>query len=461
VRYVPRRFRLRELSLRDALAVGVPALLILGWGFWFAAQFIRPAPPRHLTMLTGAAGGAYQSFAARYKPLLAEYGIELREVPSAGAVENLERLLDPAQDVDLGFVQGGVGAGVETDSLVSLGSFYYEPLWVFYRGRDVVDRLPRLAGKRIGVGGEGSGTRKLALELLEASGVTAQTPRTKLVAVGGLAAVQALEKGELDAIFLVGPAQSGAVWTALYTPGVRLMSFAHAEAYARRFPFLAKLTLPRGGIDLERDIPAADVDLLAPMATIVARDTMHPALVDLLLNAARRVHGGAGLFQKPGEFPNARAVDFPLSQEAERFYRSGTRFLQRYLPFWLATLIERTIVLLVPVVALLLPILRFAPSIYGWRVRSRIYRWYGQLKFLERELDENVAARTRAAWLAELDEIEARVNRIPTPLAFANLLYTLRQHIALVETKVLKRTDPVPQAGAGDASRPERTADVA
>jgi len=442
------RFRLRDLNLHDLLAVGIPAAALIAGGFWLAAQFIRPAPPDFLIMSTGAPGGAYQAFAAQYKPHLAAQGIELRERPSAGAVENLKRLLDTNAEVDVGFLQGGIGAGIEAEGLVSLGSFYHEPLWVFYRGGETVDQLVQLRGKRLAVGGEGSGTRRLALDLLEASGVPVTDPRTKFVPIGGLDAVGALAQGKVDAVFLVGPAQSGAVWTALYTPGVRLMSFVHADAYVRRFPVLARLVLPRGGIDLQRDIPAADVELVAPMATIAAREGTHPALIDLLLQAAVQVHGGAGLFQRPGEFPNARQVDFPLSKEADRFYKSGTRLFQRYLPFWLATLIERTLVLLIPLVAIVLPIMRFAPALYGWRARSRVYKWYGQLKFLERELDEDPAARSRAEWLAELERIEDHVHRVATPLAFANLLYTLREHIALVEAKVLKKTREEPPAPA-------------
>lgn len=441
------RFRWRDLNLRDLATVVVPAVALIAGGFWLAAQFIRPAPPNHLVMSTGAPGGGYEAFAAQYKPFLAAQGIELRERPSAGAVENLKRLLDPNEEVDVAFVQGGLGLGRDTEGLVSLGSFYHEPLWVFYRGKETVDQLAMFKGRRLAVGAEGSGTRQLALDLLEASGVPPTDPRTKLVPLGGLAAVGALAKGEVDAAFLVGPAQSGAVWTAFFTPGVRLMSFAHAEAYARRFPYLERLVLPRGGIDLQRDIPAADVELVAPTASIVAREGTHPALIDLLISAGAKAHGGPGLFQRPGEFPNARSVDFPLSKEADRYYRSGTRFLQRYLPFWLATLIERTIVLLVPLVAIVLPIMKFAPALYGWRARSRIYKWYGQLTFLERELDENPLARSRADWLAEIDRIEDRVHRIRTPLAFANLLYTLREHIALVEAKVMKKTPGEPAGG--------------
>ncbi len=431
-------WRLRELHLRDALAIGIPALVLLGAAFWVAAQFIKPAPPSRLVISTGGDGGAYQRFAAFYKPIVEQNGIAFVERPSAGAVENLKRLRDPHAEVDFAFVQGGLGVGSDTAGLVSLGSIYYEPLWIFYRSPVALNRLKQLVGKRLAVGPEGSGTRQLALDLLEANGAT--TPPTQILPDGGLAAVEALQQGKLDAIFLVGPADSGAVWAALYTDGLRLMSLVQAEAYVRRYPFLSKLTLPRGAIDFVRDIPARDVTLLAPIATLVAREDTHPALIDLLLDTASEVHGNAGLFQRAGEFPNPRQVDFPLAPEAERFYKSGPPFLQRYLPFWAATLINRMLVLLVPLLAIALPLFRILPVLYGWRVRSRVFKWYGQLKFLERSYANEPTSRPQADWLAELDQLDARVNRIRTPLGFANHLYTLREHIALVRQTVLKQT---------------------
>ncbi|HKC43381.1 MAG TPA: TAXI family TRAP transporter solute-binding subunit [Burkholderiales bacterium] len=435
------KFRLRDLHLRDALVVGVPALVILVAGFWFTAQFIKPAPPTRLVIATGGDGGAYQRFAAQYKPLIERNGVEFVERSTAGAVENLALLRSPdVEELDVAFVQGGLGVGSDADGLVSLGSVYYEPLWVFYRAKEPSDRLVQLRGKRIAIGAEGSGTRKLGLELLEASGAAAAP--TKLSPLGGLEAVEALRGGQVDAIFLVGPANSGAVWASFFGEGFRLMSFAQADAYVRRWPFLSRLTLPRGAIDLVRDIPGSDVTLVAPVATLVARESIHPALVGLLLDTATEVHGKPGLFQRAGEFPNPQQVDFPLSSEAERFYKSGRRFLQRYLPFWAANLIDRLIVLLIPLVALALPLMRIVPSLYGWRVRSRVYKWYGQLKFLEAAWRKDPNARPRAEWLKELDELDARVNRVRTPLAFANQLYILREHIGLVRRAVEGTVDP-------------------
>ena len=435
------KLRLRDLHLRDALVVGVPALVILVAAFWFTAQFIKPAPPARLVIATGGDGGAYQRFAAQYKPLIERNGVEFVERSTAGAVENLALLRSPeVEELDVAFVQGGLGVGSDAEGLVSLGSVYYEPLWVFYRAKEPIDRLVQLRGKRIAIGGEGSGTRKLGLELLEASGAAAAP--TQLSPLGGLEAVEALRRGRVDAIFLVGPANSGAVWASFFGEGFRLMSFAQADAYVRRWPFLSRLTLPRGAIDLVRDIPGSDVTLVAPVATLVARESIHPALVDLLLDTATDVHGQPGLFQRAGEFPNAQQVDFPLSAAAERFYKSGRRFLQRYLPFWAANLIDRLIVLLIPLVALALPLMRIVPSLYGWRIRSRVYKWYGQLKFLEAAWRKDPNARPRAEWLKELDALDARVNRVRTPLAFANQLYILREHIGLVRRAVEGTADP-------------------
>ncbi len=436
--------QLREFSLRDLLTVGLPALALLAGGFWLAAQFVKPAPPDRLYISSGGPGGSYQQYAERYRQVLARNGIELREQPSAGSIENLRRLLDEADDTEVALVQSGTAGGIVSDRLFSLGYLYHEPLWVFYRGERKLDRLTQLRGKRIAVGAEGSGTRMLALQLLDANGIEAGN--AMLLPLGGLAAVEALQARKLDVVFLVGTERSAAVWSLLYAKGVRLMSLAHAEAYARRFPHLARLTLPQGAIDMARNIPARDVELVSPMATLVAHDSAHPALVQLLIEAGQEVHREPGIFQRPGEFPRPGTADFPLSPQAERFYKSGKPFLQRYLPFWLANLIDRMVVMLVPVFALLIPILKFAPGLYSWRVRSRIYRRYGELKFLEAEVEENPGRHTRAEWLEQLDRIEADVQHIPTPLAFADMLYTLRSHVELVRATILRRAPPVATA---------------
>jgi TRAP-type uncharacterized transport system substrate-binding protein len=432
--------KLKLLSWRDMIFVALPSLLLIAAAFWLAAQFIKPAPPDHLILSSGGEGGAYQRFAARYKDVLARYGIAVIDKPSAGATENLERLRNPEFEVDAAFFQGGTARPVEGDELVALGDFYYEPLWIFYRAAALHDgdKLIDVKGKRVAVGGPGSGTNFLAMELLAANGIDAKN--TTLIEAGGLALAERLRKNEIDAVMVVGPTQSALVWSLLYTPGIRLMSLTHADAYTRRFPYLARLVLPRGAIDLTQEIPSHDIQLVAPMATLLLREATHPALIDLLMQAASEVHGEAGVFQKPGEFPRVGHSDFPLSKEAERYYKSGKPFLQRYLPFWAATLIDRAVVMLVPVLAVLLPLFKFAPQLYGWRVRSRIYRRYGELKFLENEVNEEPGRHSRAEWLEKLDRIEADSSRIRTPLTFTDMLYTLRGHIDLVREIILRRT---------------------
>lgn len=430
--------RISDYTLRELAVVALPVALVVAAAFWATYAFVQPAPPRTLVMSTGGESGAYHAFAQRYQAILARDGVRLELRTSSGAVENLARLVDPASGVSVAFMQGGIGAARDAPELVTLGSVYYEPLWVFHRGGQAVDRLPELKGKRIAVGPEGSGTRKLAQALLAASGMT--DPGTPLVALGGMAAADALVADDVDAVFMVAGPEAASVRRLVTAPGVRLMSFARADAYAMHLPYLHKLVLPRGAIDIPRDIPGADVVLVAPTANLVANESLHPALSFLLLEAAKEVHGGAGPFHRVGMFPNHGDSDFPLSRQAERFYKSGPPFLQRYLPFWVATLVDRLIVLLLPLFAVAFPLFRVLPALYAWRVRRKVYRWYGELKFLEE------GARTRgpqggsSEQLARLAEIESEVSGIKVPLGFAHEVYTLREHIKLV--RELLRGEP-------------------
>jgi TRAP transporter TAXI family solute receptor len=434
--------RLREYSPRDLLVVGLPLLVLVLAGFWVASRFIQPAPPKSLVISTGGEGGAYQRYGAVYKDVLARYNVELVEQPSAGSTENLARLRDPDQKVDVAFIQGGTARVQEDDALLSLGSLYHEPLWIFYReGLGTPSRIADLKGLRVAIGSEGSGTRYLAQELLFINQIDARN--TRLLAQGGLGLAQALANKRIDAAFVVGPTQSAAIWTLLHTPGVKLMNLVHAEAYTRQFPYLGKLVLPRGAVDMAADLPPKDVELLAPMATLVVREDTHPALIDLLMQAMSEAHGGTGIFQRAGEFPRASVTtgaDFPLSPEAQRYYKSGKPWLQRFLPFWAATLVDRMVVLLIPLFAVLIPVMKIAPGLYNWRIKSRIYKRYGELKFIEAELEADPAKLSRDAWLKRVDTIEQDVNHLPMPLAFSDMIYTLRSHIGLVREAIGKKT---------------------
>lgn len=440
------KLRAKFVSIRDLLATAWPIVLITAIGFVVAFQFVQPAPPRHVTITTGGEAGAYYAYAKRYAALLAAKGITLEILTSAGSVENLDRLNRGQADIAL--VQGGiqeVSNNDEGSDLRSLGSVSYEPVWVFYRSDHPIDKLHQLDGKRIAVGEDGSGIRGLALKLLEANQISARSKN--LVPLAGLNAAEALQQGQIDASFIVAAQEAPVVQVMLRSPGIRVMNFRQADAYIRRFGFLSKIVLPRGVVDLVRDAPPRDTVLLATTANVIVRDDVHPALINLLLQAMSEVHGQTGFFQHAGEFPAYKDQSFELSDEAKHYYKSGPPFLQRYLPFWIAVLVERLFVMIVPVVILLLPLLKVAPSIYNWRVRSKIYRCYGDLKFLELELRRHYEPSRHAEYLSRLDHIEEDAYSRNIPLSFSDLFYTLREHINLVRQELFQLGDKQLPAG--------------
>ncbi len=428
---------MRPLFSRDFWATAVPALAILAAVSWIAFQFVQPAPPKKIVMSGGAEGGAYEGYAARYREILARDGVQLELRNAAGSVENLKLLMDERSGVSIGFVQGGIAKPGDDDELMSLAGLYYEPLWVFYRAGADLGHASLLRGRRIAIGPEGSGTRPLALQVLKLAGMDAGN--TTLLDFDANRAAQALARGEIDAAMMVADTDSPEVVRLLHDKRVRLMSFAQAEALSRHLPFLSHVVLPEGGIDFAANLPASDVHLVAPTANLVVRDDIHPALITLLMQAATEIHGGAGLLRKAGEFPSAKGVDFAMSVDAERYLKSGPPFLQRHLPFWLAVFFDRMVVLLLPVLAILIPLVRFMPTVYAWRIKSRIYRWYGKLKVLEIDIQSAKSAAEVRALIERLDAIEQSVSRIPTPLAYSEYLYNLRSHIELVRSRLDKR----------------------
>ncbi len=431
-------------TLRDLLLLALPALLLVIAAFALAWQFVRPAPPKKIVMSTGAAGGAYHYFGERYRDKLAQDGVEVELRPSSGAVENLLRLKTD-DSVDVGFIQGGIANEPESEDLATLGSMYLEPVWIFHRGSARLDRIAQLKGMNIAIGQPGSGTQLFALQLLAANGVATHDARLK--PLGGMAAVEALKRGEVDALFVVGAPQAPVVDTLLHTAGVDLLNFAQADGYVRHFPHLQKITLPHGAIDIHADRPPRDIQLLAATANLVVKADIHPAIVTLLLKHAREIHSPPGLLQAANAFPSADDHSLPMHVMARRFYDSGPPLLQRYLPFWLAVLIDRLFVMVLPLFAVVIPLSKVLPAIYNWRMRSRVYKWYGELKFLEAEIEDTPEAdRTPdalAAFRARLDRIEHRAAHRKLPLAFANELYTLREHIALVRRRLTHLAETV------------------
>jgi len=415
-------------------------------------HFIEPVPPRTIFMSTGMQRGSSATYAEWYRQILGREKVNLELLPSSGSVENLKRLRDPSSQVDVGFVQGGTGSRSEAPNLVSLGAVFYTPLWVFYRSPETYDDLSRLKGKKINIGPEGSGVRRFATDLLEAS--KAAGPPTALLDLTNAAAAKELLDGKIDAVMIFGTPDSPTIQELLRKEGVKLLSFSQAEAYTRLFPSLSHVILPAGLLDLAQKKPSADVHLLAATANLVARDTLHPALVYLLLDAAAEIHGGGGWVHKAGEFPSSKAQDFPLSDRAERFYKSGPPFMFDYLPFWVAIFVDRLVLLLIPTAAVLIPLIRIMPWFYSWRNRRKFFYWYGELKNLELEVRENPLTERVEDYRGRLDRIEAAVNEVQVPLAFFHEAYNLKQHIELVRGK-LTRLGEGPAADRPSTEKPD------
>jgi TRAP-type uncharacterized transport system substrate-binding protein len=413
--------------------ITVAAALVVAAGFVAAYQFVEPAPPRHLVLAAGPEDGAYWRFAQRYRVALARSGIDLEVRATAGSIENLSLLEDEAAGVAVAFVQGGLLGDAPRQGLAGLGTLFVEPIWIFTALDPPPDRLDRLRGLKIAVGAERSGTRALALQLLGASGIDGTSAR--LEAVGGQAAADALIAGALDIVFLVTAATSPVVRRLAAAPGLELVTLQRAEAYAQVYPFLERVVLHEGALDFALGVPGRDTELLAAKASLVARDTLHPALLDMLMVTLREVHGGGDLFSPPGRFPSPHGLDVPLAPEAARFHERGPPFLLRYLPFWTATLLDRAAIMILPFVTLLVPLARVVPWLFDRRLKSRVWRWYAELAAVERAAADGELARARSNLL----RVEREVCQLRLPTSHAHLAYQLRQHLELVRQRLVER----------------------
>jgi TRAP transporter TAXI family solute receptor len=418
--------------------------------------FVEPPPPRTIVMASGGKTGAYYHFARKYADELQKEGLTLEVRETAGSVENLHLLGDDASGVALAIVQSGVASPEERDHFYALGSLYREPLWVFYRGAQPLDRLSQLAGRRVGVGPPGSGTYAIAMQLLAVNGLVGpsgsdDSSKVILVKDGVTAEAKALPNGGLDAAFFVAAFEADYIQDLLNDDRVRLLSFGQQEAYHRKFRFLSPVTVPAGLVNLGQNIPRQDSALLAPTAMLVVRKDLHPALVPLLLTTATRIHGKGDELSNPGEFPSAAYTDFPVSEDAKHFYKSGPPVLQRLLPFWPASLADRAKVMLIPLVMLLMPLIRAAPPLVRWRMRRKIYLWYSALREIDEKLVTDLSAPQIDRELARLHDIEHQVAFVDVPLSYMKEFYHLRLHLAMLQEHLSNL-----QARHGTTDKPEK-----
>ncbi len=444
---MPRVIRDTLLSARDLLFTAGPFIALTLALLAGAYYLLKPAPPKRVVLATGPEQSDFAEFGKRYVAELKRYGIEVVLRASPGSRENLRLLRDPKQEVQIAFVQGGSSESQRSPEeedgqvpLMSLGSMFYEPVWLFYRveaakklnREGMIGDFSQLRGLRVNVGARGSGIPGMMNRLLRANLMERDDIQRSNLDL--TPAVVALLGGELDALALVSAPESPLVQMLLQTPGIRLYEFAQAEAYARRYRFLSPVTLARGVVDLSRNVPPREIGLVAATCSLVAREDLHPALVQLFVQAASRIHGSGGWISHAGQFPTPLNTEFPLARDAERYYRTGPPLLQRYLPFWLANLIDRMWVALVSIMVVLIPLSRVVPPLYNFRIRSRIFRWYRDLRQIEDDIAR--ASVPSAELLAKLEKLDAKCERIMVPLSYTDELYALRGHVSLVRERL-------------------------
>ncbi|UCH46526.1 MAG: C4-dicarboxylate ABC transporter substrate-binding protein [Betaproteobacteria bacterium] len=424
----------------------VAAVLVTIAAIAAALVLTEPLPPRKLVIATGTEGTPYHEIGQQYSKIFARHGIKLEVRPTNGSVENIHLLEDPRSDVSVALVQSGTTTEEDSPHLRSLGTLFYEPLWLFARDQIGDETKPLRPGMRISLGAAGSGTHMLAHEVAGSMGVDLTS--MELFEFSESDAAGALMRGELDFVAMSMSWRSPIIQQLLSLPSISLVGWPQADAHVALRPYLSKRIFPRGLADLRNDRPPRDVVLVATKASLIVRDDLHAALQHLLLEAASELHSSPGVFNAAGEFPAAQPLDLPLSDTARDYYRSGKPFLQRYLPFWLAALTTRLLVLLVPILGIAYPLFRLLPALFAWSIRRRIYALYGELKFLEFELRADPGSQPPEI-LEQLDQLEERANRIRVPAAFANLLYTLKHHIGLVRERISelnRRSNNAPQA---------------
>jgi len=441
------QLKISTVSWREIVQSVVPLALLCVALVWLTLHFVHTAPPRTLTISAGPKGSTFYNNAERYQKILARNGVTLKILESQGSIDNLHRMADPKSKVDIALVVSGLSVSEDTSNLESLGSWFYQPLTIFYRSPKPLARLSELQGHSIAIGVEGTATRFMALALLKANEIEPGGP-TRLLALEGEDARKALLHKEVEAIFLSGDSSPPAtIRELLHEENVRLFDFEQANAYVRRFPYLNKLMVPAGAFDLGENLPPVDINLMAPAVELVAHPNLHPVITDLLIEAAQEVHHHASLLQQAGQFPTPAMHTFPVSAEAARYYKSGDKSLAyRYLPFWLASLLNRALVVLVPIFVVVIPSLKYLPQLYRWRINSRIHRRYAELMALERETLRPLSDERRAELLERLRDIEKAVIKHRIPGSHAEQLYILREHIGFVREQLAHEAPEEPAA---------------
>lgn len=409
-----------------------PILVIFIALLYIGSRFLPPLAPDHLTIATGSKSGIYYQSALAYQALLAKQKVKVDIVTTQGSVEALQLL--KAGKVDIAFAQGGSVDAFKKEPFTALASLYNEPIWVYYPAHGPkLHNLSELKGRRIVVGAKGSGTKALSVKLLAANGVTARN--STFLTLGSEAGAQALFDGEADALFSIIGTFAPLTKALLLDPNIKLLNVTRTRAYIVRYPFLNAVTLDEGVMDLEHNLPSHTKHLIAATAMLVSREDIHPDLVRLVLQAAKKVHGGAGVFRSEGEFPNTSHLEFPINVDAEVYLRDGETWLERIFPFWIASIVKRLIFLLIPVIVMMVPIIKLILPLFDWRSRQKIYRWYKTLNTIEEEMGAYNDPQRETA-ITTLQNALQKIRKINVPLSYRREYYDLIQHFEMILEKL-------------------------
>lgn len=413
------------------VSLSIFALIIAS--FYITAQFIQPSSKKEFTIATGSKDGQYYKTALLYKEVLEKQKVKVNIVTSNGSIDNINLLKE--KKVDMAFIQNGIDYEEKDTHLKSLASTYYEPLWIFYKNEKyTMDYIVELTSKKISIGKEGSGTFDLSSKILNDNKVNSSN--SSIFNYSTKDAKDKLLKGELDAIFLVVSPDSPIVKELLENPDINLFSFKRAKAYSRKYNFLESIDLYEGTIDLYRNLPSENVNLLSTSATLVVRDDFSEELTRLVLKSIKNIHNKKSLFESENQFPNIESITIPVSEEAQRYFTYGDTWLEKIFPYWIASNLDRLKILLIPLLTLLIPLLKGGFPLYKWSIRSKIYRWYDEVQDLDLAL-EGLGKEELKNKLLEIEELKKEIKEeTKVPLSYMGEYYDLIMHLELIISKV-------------------------
>lgn len=417
------------------ITVTVPVILLIVGAFYFTAQFIQPSPKKEITIAAGSKTGNYYKTALEYKKLLEKDKVKVNILTSAGSIENIEILKQ--NKADIAFLQNGTISNETAKGITSLASIYYEPLWVFYKNDGYsIEYIIQFITKKISIGKEGSGTKNLATNILKDNGISNEN--STILNYEPNKAKEELLKGNIDAMFVVTSHNSNVVKELLADPKINVLSFKRAKAYSRKYTFLEALTLYEGTLDLYRNLPNENINVLSTTANLVINKDFPPELTRLFLKKVKEVHSKKDLFASAGQFPNKTNMVLELNEEAERYFKNGDTWLEKIFPFWIASNIDRLKILIIPLLTLLFPLFKGFFPLYNWSMRSKIYRWYDEIRKIDNEIESLENHRLKEE-LEKIEKLRMEISKeTKVPLSFMGEYYNLQLHIDHVKYRLEK-----------------------